>query len=334
MGDSPIRSISWKRGITVINVRAPRMLGAYGFLRAMFEVFERHEVVVDVLASGEVSVSLTVEDRSRLEPVIRELSRLGEVWIEDRRAIVAVVGIGLRHHAGPRLAHLQRGAARERGGHLPGRVGHQHDVRGAGGGWPGRRAAAAPGVLRRLIQQMQIVIVGNGRMGRAVAALAAERGHAVRVIGREENAGGAALTPERLAGVDVAIEFTRPDAVAGNLERLIEAGVPTVTGTTGWTAELPRIERLVGVAAARSSTRPTSRSACTSFSARRGSSAALFAKRPEFGAFILEEHHAAKLDAPVGHRGCCCGRRLGRPIQRATFLSPRCAPASSPAPTS
>jgi aspartate kinase len=96
MGDSPIRSISWKRGITVINVRAPRMLGTYGFLRAMFEVFERHEVVVDVLASGEVSVSLTVEDRSRLEPVIRELSELGEVWTDDRRAIVSVVGIGLR----------------------------------------------------------------------------------------------------------------------------------------------------------------------------------------------------------------------------------------------
>jgi aspartate kinase len=96
MGDSPIRSISWKRGITVINVRAPRMLGAYGFLRAMFEVFERHEVVVDVLASGEVSVSLTVEDRSRLDSVVRELSELGEVWIEDGRAIVSVVGIGLR----------------------------------------------------------------------------------------------------------------------------------------------------------------------------------------------------------------------------------------------
>jgi aspartate kinase len=96
MGDSPIRSISWKRGITVINVRAPRMLGAYGFLRAMFEVFERHEVVVDVLASGEVSVSLTVEDRTHLEPVVRELSELGEVWTDDRRAIVSVVGIGLR----------------------------------------------------------------------------------------------------------------------------------------------------------------------------------------------------------------------------------------------
>ncbi len=96
VGNSPIRSISWKRGITVVNVRAPRMLGAYGFLRAMFEVFERHEVVVDVLASGEVSVSLTVEDRTRLEPVVRELADMGEVWVEHDRAIVAVVGVGLR----------------------------------------------------------------------------------------------------------------------------------------------------------------------------------------------------------------------------------------------
>jgi aspartate kinase len=100
VGDSPVRSISWKPGITVVNVRAPRMLGAYGFLRAMFEVFERHETVVDVLASGEVSVSLTVEDRTRLDAVVRELSELGEVWVEDGRAIVAVVGIGLRHTPG------------------------------------------------------------------------------------------------------------------------------------------------------------------------------------------------------------------------------------------
>jgi aspartate kinase len=100
VGDSPIRSISWKQGITVINIRAPRMLGAYGFLRTLFEIFERHETVVDVLASGEVSVSLTIEDRSRLDSLVRDLADLGEVWIEERRAIVAVVGIGLRHTPG------------------------------------------------------------------------------------------------------------------------------------------------------------------------------------------------------------------------------------------
>jgi aspartate kinase len=100
VGDSPIRSISWKQGITVINIRAPRMLGAYGFLRALFEVFERHETVVDVLASGEVSISLTIEDRSRIDPLVRDLGELGEVWIEEHRAIVAIVGIGLRNTPG------------------------------------------------------------------------------------------------------------------------------------------------------------------------------------------------------------------------------------------
>ena len=100
VGDSPIRSISWKQGITVVNIRAPRMLGTYGFLRALFEVFERYETVVDVLASGEVSISLTIEDRSRLEPLVRDLGELGEVWIEEQRAIIAVVGIGLRYTPG------------------------------------------------------------------------------------------------------------------------------------------------------------------------------------------------------------------------------------------
>jgi len=100
MGDSPIRSISWKQAITVVNIRAPRMLGTYGFLRALFEVFERHETVVDVLASGEVSISITIEDRSRLDQIVRDLSELGEVWIEEHRAIVAIVGVGLRHTPG------------------------------------------------------------------------------------------------------------------------------------------------------------------------------------------------------------------------------------------
>ncbi len=100
MGDSPVRSISWKKGISVVNIRAPRMLGAYGFLRQLFEAFERHETVVDVLASGEISVSITVEDQSRLDLVVRDLEELGEVWVEHGRAIVAVVGVGMRHTSG------------------------------------------------------------------------------------------------------------------------------------------------------------------------------------------------------------------------------------------
>ncbi len=95
-GNSPVRSISWKKGITVLNLKAPRMLGASGFLRSLFEVFERHGVVVDVLASSEVSVSLTIEDRSHMEALVRDLAPLGEVTVTGGHAIIAVVGIGLR----------------------------------------------------------------------------------------------------------------------------------------------------------------------------------------------------------------------------------------------
>ncbi len=93
--DGPIGSISWKPGAILISVRAPRMLGAYGFLRQLFEVFERHEVPVDVLASSEVSVSLTVEDATHLDALVRDLAPLGEVTVNEGRAIVAVVGHGM-----------------------------------------------------------------------------------------------------------------------------------------------------------------------------------------------------------------------------------------------
>ncbi len=92
----PIRSISWKPGITVITVQAPRMLGTFGFLRRLFQVFEELEVVVDVLASSEVSVSLTIEDASRLDDLRPALTALGQVEIMTQRAIIAVVGTGLR----------------------------------------------------------------------------------------------------------------------------------------------------------------------------------------------------------------------------------------------
>lgn len=91
-----IRSISFKKGVTVIHVRAPRMLGAFGFLRALFEVFERNEVVVDVLASSEVSVSCTIEDERALPRLLPELQRLGEVRADTGRGIIAVVGAGIR----------------------------------------------------------------------------------------------------------------------------------------------------------------------------------------------------------------------------------------------
>ena len=148
---------------------------------------------------------------------------------------------------------------------------------------------------------MRIVIVGNGRMGRTVEALALARGHVVHaVIGAPENEGGRALTPERLNGADVAVEFTRPDAVVNNLERLIEAGIPTVTGTTGWRDELPRVAALVARRKGALLHAPNFSVGVHLFLRAAHDLAGRFAGRPGFEAFILEEHHAAKLDAPSG----------------------------------
>ncbi len=90
-----VTAIAGKRDVTVVRVRSPRMLLAHGVLRGIFEVFERHRVSIDVVATSEVSVSVTVDDPSRLEPLLVDLAPFGDVAIERRRAIVAIVGSGI-----------------------------------------------------------------------------------------------------------------------------------------------------------------------------------------------------------------------------------------------
>lgn len=95
-----IKAIAHKRGITIVRITSARMLGAYGFLRALFEVFERHRTAVDIIATSEVSVSLTVDDSTALERIIPDLETLGQVSIEEECAILCVVGEGLRSTPG------------------------------------------------------------------------------------------------------------------------------------------------------------------------------------------------------------------------------------------
>jgi len=91
-----IKAIAHKTGVTTVQITSLRMLGAYGFLRALFEVFDRHRTVVDVVTTSEVSVSLSLDDASALPAIVEELERLGTVRVEKGRAIICVVGEGLR----------------------------------------------------------------------------------------------------------------------------------------------------------------------------------------------------------------------------------------------
>lgn len=91
----PVSAIAGKEDVTVVKVTAARMLLAHGFLKRVFEIFERHKTSVDVVATSEVSVSVTIDDDSRLDSLLVDLRDLGDVSIERNRGIIAIVGAGI-----------------------------------------------------------------------------------------------------------------------------------------------------------------------------------------------------------------------------------------------
>jgi aspartate kinase len=95
-----IKAISCKRGIYIVNIRSTRMLMAHGFLQRIFDIFNRAETAVDMLASSEVSVSLTIDDPARLREICDALRDFSEVSVENDQAIVCIVGDNLRHTPG------------------------------------------------------------------------------------------------------------------------------------------------------------------------------------------------------------------------------------------
>ncbi len=142
---------------------------------------------------------------------------------------------------------------------------------------------------------LRLAVVGAGRMGRAVAALAPERGAAVVAT----LARGDAITRAALAGAHVAVEFTEPAAALANARACLAAGCPVVVGTTGWLDALPALRAEVDAAggrllwAANFSVGVNAMLAVAAAAARalRGSG---------FAAHLVETHHAAKKDAPSG----------------------------------
>jgi len=99
-GPSRVRSIAFKKGIATVDMHTSRMLMEAGFLKTLFEVFARHETPVDMVSTSEVSVSVTVDDISRLPDIRLDLEALAEVEVGDDRAIVCLVGQDLKFAPG------------------------------------------------------------------------------------------------------------------------------------------------------------------------------------------------------------------------------------------
>jgi len=91
-----LTAMAAKRDITVVDITSDRMLMAYGFLRRVFEVFERFQTAVDVVTTSEVSVSVTVDNRRHLDAIVEALSEFAEVVVEPEMALLCVVGDCLR----------------------------------------------------------------------------------------------------------------------------------------------------------------------------------------------------------------------------------------------
>ena len=145
---------------------------------------------------------------------------------------------------------------------------------------------------------MRLVVLGRGKTGALVAQLAQERGHDVASISSAGNPNAAALTREKLAGVQAVMDFTTPQAVIPNIEACIRAGVNMVVGTTGWYSELERVRALiekssVGVVYGSN----FSVGVNVFFEIARATSAA---SSHGYFARIMERHHSGKKDAPSG----------------------------------
>lgn len=87
-----IKAVAAKDGITAIKIRSGRMLMAYGFLRSVFEVFELYRTPIDMITTSEVAVSLTIDDVSHIDKIIKSLEKFGTVEVDNNLSIVCVVG--------------------------------------------------------------------------------------------------------------------------------------------------------------------------------------------------------------------------------------------------
>ena len=145
----------------------------------------------------------------------------------------------------------------------------------------------------------RIALVGMGKMGRAIAALAADRGcEVVARLDLPETSRGIAAT--MLNGAEVAIEFTTPTSAAANARGLIDAGIPTVVGTTGWYDALPELARHVSDVNGALLTATNFSLGVNAFEAILTEAAAILARTGGFDAHMIELHHSAKKDAPSG----------------------------------
>jgi 4-hydroxy-tetrahydrodipicolinate reductase len=164
---------------------------------------------------------------------------------------------------------------------------------------------------------LPLALIGMGKMGRALAQLAPDRGFRVVAELAPSHTDFAGVTRDALRGAAVAIDFTVPSAAAGNVRACAAAGCPVVVGTTGWYDELEAVRADVLRAGGAMLTAPNFSVGVAVFERLVAEAARLFASVPGFDAHLVETHHSAKKDAPSGTAASLARRAEeagGRPV--------------------
>ena len=148
---------------------------------------------------------------------------------------------------------------------------------------------------------MKIALLGYGKMGKLVETIAVRQGLEVGPkLDINDNPGGNGITAASMDGVDVAIEFSQPDAVLANIEAAARAGVHVVVGTTGWSDQRSKVEQIVLESGIGLVYGANFSLGMNLFFEIVSHSARLIGMLPQYDAFLSEEHHRAKKDAPSG----------------------------------
>jgi len=148
---------------------------------------------------------------------------------------------------------------------------------------------------------LKLAILGYGKLGKAIAQLAPQRGFEVRLIlDIDSNAGGAAITPEKFQGIDVCVEFTEPAAAVENIRRVAALGCNLVVGTTGWHDRLEEVRRVVEASRIGMVYAANFSVGVQLFYRLARAAAEIFAGFPLYEPYLTEAHHKFKKDAPSG----------------------------------
>ncbi|HEX6943101.1 MAG TPA: dihydrodipicolinate reductase C-terminal domain-containing protein [Gemmatimonadaceae bacterium] len=165
---------------------------------------------------------------------------------------------------------------------------------------------------------MKIALIGNGKMGQAIAPLAIARGHTITAtLGERDNPHGNGISRDALGAPDVAIEFTEPASAAANVRACARTGVAVVVGTTGWYEELDAVIAEVRKLDGTMFWAPNFSVGVALLSAAIEAASAALRGVPGFDVHLVETHHAAKKDRPSGTAASLAKiaeRELGREV--------------------